>query len=151
MALMTTLVLCARSQDLVMSMRRVRVVLSTLLDLRAEKSRVVRHVKPPCCGEASRKPCARSGVRTQAIDALAQSFNPLSYPSALNHVVLVALLRGRGKYTGVINNAISHFRQLAMHKLVYYASFRGISEEPSFGWCTICQGGQCKIVSFTAK
>ena len=49
MALITTLVLCARSRDLVMSVsvRRVHVVLSTLLDLRAEESRVVRHVKPP--------------------------------------------------------------------------------------------------------
>ena len=50
------LVLCARSQDLVMSVsvHRVHVVLSTLLDLRAEESRVVRHVKPPRCGEESR-------------------------------------------------------------------------------------------------
>ena len=54
MALITTLVLCARSQDLVMlvSVRRVHIVLSTLLDLRAEESRVLRYVKPPRCGEA---------------------------------------------------------------------------------------------------
>ena len=41
--------LCARSQDslLSVSVRRVRVVLSTLLELRAEESRVLRHVKPP--------------------------------------------------------------------------------------------------------
>ena len=55
MALIATLVLCARSQHIVMSVsvRRVHVVLSTLLDLRAEESRVIRHVKPPRCGEAS--------------------------------------------------------------------------------------------------
>ena len=49
MALITTLTLCARSQDLVMSVsvRRVHVALPTLLDLRAGESRVVRHVKPP--------------------------------------------------------------------------------------------------------
>ena len=73
MALITTLVLCARSQDSVMSVsvRRVHVVLSTLVGLRAEESRVVRHVKPPRYGEASRRPRALSGVRTQAIGALA--------------------------------------------------------------------------------
>ena len=49
MALITTLVLCTRSQDFIMSVsvRRVHAVLSTLLDLRADESRVVRHVKPP--------------------------------------------------------------------------------------------------------
>ena len=84
MALITTLVLCARSQDIVMavSVRRVYVVLSTLLDLRAEESRVVRHVKPPRCGEASKRPRALSRVRTQAIGALAKGSYPLSYPSA---------------------------------------------------------------------
>ena len=86
MALITTLVLCARSQDLVMSVsvRRVHVVLSTLLDLRAEESRVVIRVKPPRYGEASRRPRALSRVRTQAIGALAQGSYPLSYPSALS-------------------------------------------------------------------
>ena len=74
MALITTLILCARSQDLVMSVpvRRVHVVLSTVLDLRTEESRVLRHVKPPRYGEASRRPRALSRVRTQAIGALAQ-------------------------------------------------------------------------------
>ena len=72
MALTTTLVLCARSQDLVMSMpvRRVGYTsFSRPLDLRAEESRVVRHVKPLRCGEASRWPgsnpshrCAGSGL-----------------------------------------------------------------------------------------
>ena len=49
MALITTPVLRARSQDLLLSVsvRRVVVTISTLLDLRAEESRVVRHVKPP--------------------------------------------------------------------------------------------------------
>ena len=44
--------------------------LSRLLDLRVQESRVVRRVKPPCCGEA----CRLSPVQTQAIGAL-------SYPS----------------------------------------------------------------------
>ena len=44
---------------------------SRLLDLRAEASRVVRHVKPPRYGEASRRPRALSQIRTQAIGALA--------------------------------------------------------------------------------
>ena len=86
MALIPTLVLCARSQNLVMSvsMRRVHVVLSALLDLLAEESRVVRHVKPPRWRETSRSLRALSRFRTQAIGigALAQGFYPLSYPSA---------------------------------------------------------------------
>ena len=54
MALITTLVLCARSQDLTMSCQCVGYMsFSGLLDLRAEESRVVRQVKPPRCGEAS--------------------------------------------------------------------------------------------------
>ena len=100
MALIATTVLCARSQDLVMSVsvRRVHVVLSTLLDLRAEESRVVRHVKPPRYGESSRRPRALSRVRTQAIGALAQGSYPLSYPSALGiplktlHISLTTLV-----------------------------------------------------------
>ena len=80
MALITTLVLCARSQDLVMSVRSVHVVLSTLPDLRAEESRVVRHVKTPRYGEASRRPRALSRVRTQAIGALAQGSLPIKPP-----------------------------------------------------------------------
>ena len=64
----------------VLSVRRVHV---GLLDLRAEESRVVRHVKPPRCGEESRWPHALSRVRTQAIGALAPGSYPLSYPSAL--------------------------------------------------------------------
>ena len=45
-ALITTLVLCARSEDpsMSVSVRRVHVVFSTILDLRAEECRVVRHV-----------------------------------------------------------------------------------------------------------
>ena len=74
MALITTLVLCARSQDLVMSCQCVGYMLFSrlLLDLRAEESRVVRHVKPPRYREASRRPRALSRVRTHAIGALAQ-------------------------------------------------------------------------------
>ena len=56
--------------------------LSGLLGLRAEESRVIRHVKPPRCGEASRKPRALTRVRTQAFGGLAQGSYPLSYPSA---------------------------------------------------------------------
>ena len=82
MALITTLVLCASSQDFVMSVsvRRVHVILSTLLDLRAEERRVVRRLKPPRCGEVSRRPRALSRVRTQVIGALSQGSYPLSYP-----------------------------------------------------------------------
>ena len=82
MAYITTLVLCARSQDLVMSCQCVGYMsFSRLLDLRAEESRVVRHVKPPRYGEASKRPHALSRARTQAIDALVQGPYPLSYPS----------------------------------------------------------------------
>ena len=72
MALITTLVLCARSQDslLSVSMRRVLVVISTLLDLRAKESRVLRQVKPPRYGEASRKPRALSWDRILALIAI---------------------------------------------------------------------------------
>ena len=56
---------------------------SRLLELGAEQSRVVRHVKPPRCGEASRRSRALRRVPNQAIGALVQSFYPLSYPSAL--------------------------------------------------------------------
>ena len=71
MAPITTLV--ARSQDslLSVSVRRSLVVVSTVLDLRAEKSRVLKHVKPLPCREASRKSRAHSWDRAQAIDALA--------------------------------------------------------------------------------
>ena len=83
MALITTLVLCARSQDFVMSCQCVGYMsFYGLLDLRAEESRVVRHVKPPRCGEESSRPHALSRVRTQAIGALAPGSYPLSYPSA---------------------------------------------------------------------
>ena len=47
---------------------------SRLPDLREEERRVARHMKPPHCGEAYRKPCALSQVRTQAIGALSQGF-----------------------------------------------------------------------------
>ena len=84
MALITGLILCARSQDLLLSVsvRRVLVVISSLLDLRAEKGRVLRHVKLPRNEEASRKPRALSWDRTQAIGALAHGFTKLSYPIA---------------------------------------------------------------------
>ena len=79
------LVLCAWSQDSLLSasVSRVHVVFSILLDLRAEESRVERHVpcthivrhgKPPSFGEASREPRAYSGDQVQAVGALAYSF-----------------------------------------------------------------------------
>ena len=69
MAIITALVLCAKSQDslLSVSMRRALVVISTLLDLRAKESRVLRQVKPPRYGEASRKPRALSWDRILAL------------------------------------------------------------------------------------
>ena len=42
--------------------------LSRLLDVTAEESRVVTHVKPPRCGEASKEPRALSRVRTLMTD-----------------------------------------------------------------------------------
>ena len=65
---------------------------SRLLDLRKEESRVVRHVKPSRCGEASRKPRARSRARTSA---LAQGFLPIDLPGGvvpfLTNTILSAL------------------------------------------------------------
>ena len=55
---------------------------SRLLGSRAEEGRVQRHVKPPRCGDASTKSSALIQVRTQAIGAQAEGFNPLRYPSA---------------------------------------------------------------------
>ena len=55
---------------------------SRLLDLKAEESRVLRHVKPPRYREASRKPRAVGRIRTQAVGTLAHGFYSLSYPSA---------------------------------------------------------------------
>ena len=46
-----------------------------ILDSRAEESRILRRVKPPRFGEASRKPRAFSRVRSQAIGALAHGFS----------------------------------------------------------------------------
>ena len=68
--------LVRQSQDslLSVSMRRVLVVFSNVLDLRAEEGRVLRHVEPPRYGEASRKPRALSRDRIQGIAALAQGF-----------------------------------------------------------------------------
>ena len=62
MALITTLVLRAglRIHHCQRQCVGIHVVFSILLDLRAEESRVLRHVKPPRFGEASRKPNARS-------------------------------------------------------------------------------------------
>ena len=63
-------------QDSLLSVsgRRVLIGISTLLVLTAEDSRVLRHVKPPRYGDASRKPRALIWDRTQAIDALAHGF-----------------------------------------------------------------------------
>ena len=75
MALTFALVLCARSRDslLSMSVRRIHVLFSNA-GLRAEKSRVLRHVKPPRCGEVSTKPRALNWGRTLNIGALARNF-----------------------------------------------------------------------------
>ena len=69
MAVITTLVLCVRSQDLLLSVstRRVLVVIPTLPDLRAKESGVLRQVKPPLYGEACRKPRALSWDRILAL------------------------------------------------------------------------------------
>ena len=76
MGLITATVPCARSQYSLLSVsaRRVLVVILTLLDLRAEESHVLRRLKPPRCGEASKKHRALSRVRTQVIGALAHGF-----------------------------------------------------------------------------
>ena len=74
-AYITTLVRQVSAQDSLLSVSvRSVLVFSTLLDLRAEENRVRRHVKPPRCGEASRKPRALSWERTRAIGALAHGF-----------------------------------------------------------------------------
>ena len=54
---------------------------SGLLDLRVQESHVVRHVKPPRRGEATRRPHALSRVRTKAFGASAPRSYPWSYPS----------------------------------------------------------------------
>ena len=77
MALITTLVLCTRCQDSLLSQCVGYLSYSRLLDLKAEESRVLKHVKPPRYGEASGKPGALSRVRTQASGALAHGFTPL--------------------------------------------------------------------------
>ena len=122
MALITTLVLCARSQHLVMSVsvRRVHVVLSTLLDLRAEESRIVRHVKPPRCAEASRRPRALSQVRTQAIGALAQGPYPLIYQSALKSFSWLGALRNKRLIN--LNDGLLLFALTSIH--IHFSSFQ---------------------------
>ena len=47
---------------------------SRMLDLRAEESCVTGHMKPPHCGEASRKPRALSWDRTRVIVSLVHGF-----------------------------------------------------------------------------
>ena len=72
MALITALVLCARSQDSLCQCQCVEhLSYSQLPDLKAEDSRFLRHVKPPRSGEASRKPRALCWVLTQTTGALA--------------------------------------------------------------------------------
>ena len=75
MALITAMVLCARLWDsfVSVSVRRVNVVFSTA-GFKDGRNRVLRQVKPPHCGEASRKPLALSLVQTRAIGALARGF-----------------------------------------------------------------------------
>ena len=64
------------------SVLNVLVVFSTVLDLRAAESRVLRHEKLLHCTEASRKPRALSWDRIHAIGALAHGLYQLSNPSA---------------------------------------------------------------------
>ena len=73
---MAALASCARSPDSLtsVSVRMVRVVFSSRLDVRADESRVIRHVKPLRCGEASRKPRVLSWDRAQATGALGYGF-----------------------------------------------------------------------------
>ena len=108
------------------SVRRVHVVLSTLLDLRAEESRVVRHVKPPRYGEASRRPRALSRVRTQAIGALAQGSYPLSYPSAQSRVPYITFKR--------------NYREFDIFLLSFVVSFRHRSVNTMSAILTLCTG-----------
>ena len=65
-ALLTTVLLGVRCQDLLLSVsaRRIHVVFSTA---RFKGGRKLCHVKPPRCGETFRKPRALSRDRTQAI------------------------------------------------------------------------------------
>ena len=60
MALITAVVVCARSQDSLMSESvRIAGVVFDFSNAEFEfERRVLRHVKPPSCGEASRKPRA---------------------------------------------------------------------------------------------
>ena len=71
--LITATVLSARPHDSLVSVRRVHAVFSAA-GFRAQESRVLRHVKPPRCGEASRKPRALNLDRAQANGALAHAF-----------------------------------------------------------------------------
>ena len=84
MVLITTLVLCARPQDSLTSasVRRVYIVFSTLLNLSAEESRVLRHVKPPRCGEASRKASRTSLGSNPSHWCTSSRLDRMSYPSA---------------------------------------------------------------------
>ena len=61
------------------SVRGLVVVFSDLLDLWAEESRILRHVKPSRCEEASRKTRALNCDRSQAISALAHGVTHLNY------------------------------------------------------------------------
>ena len=103
MALITTLVLCTRSQDSLpsVSVRMVLVVFSTLLDLRAEESRFLRRMKPPRCGEASGKPCALNWDQSQTIFAL--DHGKMSSLSSLNSPVRSIFICGAlGSFVAVI-------------------------------------------------
>ena len=58
MVLITAMVLCDRFQDSYCQSQYVGyLTYSRLLDLRAEEIRVIRHVKPPACREASVARC----------------------------------------------------------------------------------------------
>ena len=130
MALITTLVLCARPQGLVMSFQCVRYMsFSGLLDLRAEESRVVRHVKPPRRGEASRRGIhALSRVRTQAIGALAPGSCPLSYPSAQFIYVVCMCFYGAYNYSGLVRQVYDLVMSVTVrkvHVVLWTAGFKG--------------------------
>ena len=61
----------ARPQDSVLLASVCRYMsYSRLLDSRAKESRVVRHVKPPSCGEVSRKPRGRHRSHTKTVQSL---------------------------------------------------------------------------------
>ena len=83
---------CARSQNSSVSVRRVHVV-SRVQDLRAEENRVLMQVEPPRCVETSTKPYARRRVRTRRL-RLCCSPNQDHYDFAIVRTVRPRVLAG---------------------------------------------------------